>query len=415
MMFQIGAQRATGDIGRRRTGRAISACSRSATRCRLHRPADPGFSIDHYGHAAPFAVLAVVALLPVAVLAADRFPLPVRIAFPMPAPRRRAGAAAARDGAAVLAVNVLLSVGWDLHTVFVPIYGARIGLTASEIGMVLSAFAAATSRAARDAGIARRLTEHQVLTAALFVAGGVYLVFPFSQSAVMLGALSFCVGLGLGSGQPMVMSLLHLHSPRGASARWWACGCRWSSRRRSWCRCCSGGRILARPGAGVLVGGVCLAAGGYLTRADRAPDAGRGVRRRFALRFSGRRNACGTWPPSARRRPGSTAARRCGRNTPGGNPPPRRTARAGDLGDDRIAPQLRGVELGDDGSASRAARASRRRSPSGTACRCRGLRSRVVGSWIVKKTVSRSGTRARRVEGDADDLGVAGAAPQTCS
>ncbi len=116
----------------------------------------------------------------------------------------------------LLAINALFAVGWDLHTVFVPIYGARLGLSASEIGLVLSTFAAATFvvRLLMPA-IARRMAEQQVLTIALFVAGIVYLLFPFAQNAPALLALSFCLGFGLGSGQPMVMALLHTHTPPG--------------------------------------------------------------------------------------------------------------------------------------------------------------------------------------------------------
>ncbi len=65
----------------------------------------------------------------------------------------------------VFAVNALLAMAWDLHSIFVPIYGERIGLSASEIGLVLSSFAAATFAVRFSMGtIARRLTEHQVLT-----------------------------------------------------------------------------------------------------------------------------------------------------------------------------------------------------------------------------------------------------------
>jgi MFS family permease len=63
--------------------------------------------------------------------------------------------------------------------------------------------------------IARRLNEQQVLTVALFLAGAVYLVFPFAKDMSSLLTLSFCLGLGLGSGQPMVMALLHTHAPAG--------------------------------------------------------------------------------------------------------------------------------------------------------------------------------------------------------
>jgi len=134
--------------------------------------------------------------------------------------------------------------------------------------MVLAAFAAATFtvRLAMPS-IARRLTEHQVLTAALSVAAAVYLVFPFSQSALTLGALSFCLGLGLGSGQPMVMSLLHAHTPAGRIGE--AVGVRMSLVQTS-----SVAVPLLFGAVGSAVGlapvfwsvGMCLAAGGYLTR-----------------------------------------------------------------------------------------------------------------------------------------------------
>ncbi|HZQ62658.1 MAG TPA: MFS transporter, partial [Casimicrobiaceae bacterium] len=81
-------------------------------------------------------------------------------------------------------------------------------------GLVLSTFAAATfvvrlfmSR------LLRWRTEHQVLTLALFVSGAIYLLFPFATTAWALAMLSFVLGLGLGAGQPMVMSLLHTHAP----------------------------------------------------------------------------------------------------------------------------------------------------------------------------------------------------------
>jgi MFS family permease len=270
MVFQISTQRATGEIGRPQDRpRNFSLLALGYSVSGFIGPLIVGFSIDRYGYTAPFAILAVVALLPAAVLAANRFPLP--------GPHRVAGAAhhggvlallRHRAVRQVLAINVLLSVGWDLHTVFVPIYGARIGLTASHIGMVLAAFAAATFtvRLAMPA-IARRLTEHQVLTAALAVAGAVYMLFPFSRSAVTLGALSFCLGIGLGSGQPMVMSLLHVHTPAGRIGE--AVGVRMSLVQSS-----SVAVPLLFGAVGTSLGlapvfwsiGLCLAAGGYLTR-----------------------------------------------------------------------------------------------------------------------------------------------------
>ena len=54
-----------------------------------------------------------------------------------------------------------------------------------------------------------------MLTSALYLAALVYLAIPFSRSAATLMALSFCLGLGLGVGQPMVMALLHSLAPPG--------------------------------------------------------------------------------------------------------------------------------------------------------------------------------------------------------
>jgi MFS family permease len=216
MVFQLATQRATGDIGSPiDRARNFSMLALGYSVSGFIGPLAAGFSIDHFGYAAAFALLAAVSLIPVGVLARSRFPLP--------GAQSRRGAAhhggvrtllRNRTLRNVLAINTLLSSGWDLHMVFVPIYGARIGLSASEIGMVLAVFASATIVIRMLTPlIMRRLTERQVLTWALVVSGAAYCVFPYAQGAATLAALSFVLGLGLGSGQPMVMSLLHTHAP----------------------------------------------------------------------------------------------------------------------------------------------------------------------------------------------------------
>jgi predicted MFS family arabinose efflux permease len=110
----------------------------------------------------------------------------------------------------------MIAIAWELHTLFVPIYGNSIGLSASKIGLILAAFAAATFTVRLSMPlISRHVPEHRVLTLALYLAALVYLAIPFSRSASMLMLLSFCLGLGLGVGQPMVMALLHTLAPPG--------------------------------------------------------------------------------------------------------------------------------------------------------------------------------------------------------
>jgi MFS family permease len=232
-------------------------------------PLVAGFAIDHFGFRAAFATFALIPLIPIIVLARGKLALP--------GPHAR-GALVHHGGIAVLlrhrtlrrvfAANALMSLGWDLHTIFVPIYGAKIGLSASQIGGVLSSFAAATFVVRFFMPtIARRLREHLVLSMALLLAGGVYFAFPFLQSAPALFALSFTLGLGLGAGQPVVMSLLHTHAPPGRIGE--AAGIRMAL-----VNSMSVAAPLVLGAIGASVGivpvfwsvGVCLATGGILAR-----------------------------------------------------------------------------------------------------------------------------------------------------
>lgn len=117
---------------------------------------------------------------------------------------------------AVFITSGLLSMGWDLFTFMVPIQGARIGLSASTIGLIMGSFGAGTFvvRLAMPR-VARILPAWHILTFALAITSLVYLLFPlFSAVPVLLG-LAFLLGLGLGSAMPMVMSLIYFVAPEG--------------------------------------------------------------------------------------------------------------------------------------------------------------------------------------------------------
>ncbi len=270
MLFQVPAQNATGELGGpgdRAHNFSLLALGYSISG--FLGPLIAGFTIDHRGYGAAFAIFALFPLVPAAVLASGR------LALPGPHPGRvkgRAGSVLDLMAHATLrrvfVINVLLAMGWDLHTIVIPVYGASIGLSASEIGVILASFAVATFTVRLSMRwIVRRFTEHQVLTIALLVAGAVYLVFPFSNGAPMLMALSFCLGLGLGMSQPMVMSLLHSHAPPGRMGE--AAGVRMSL-----VQSMAVAVPLTFGALGATVGltpvfwsvGVCLATGGWLTK-----------------------------------------------------------------------------------------------------------------------------------------------------
>ncbi|HVO90780.1 MAG TPA: MFS transporter [Casimicrobiaceae bacterium] len=218
MIFQVANQYATGELGGpearvRNFGYLALGYSTSS----IAGPLMAGFLIDHAGFRTTFAALAILPLIPIGLLASDRLRLP----GPHPAHDARATTSALDlmqhpDMRRAFAINALLTMAWEVHTMFVPIYGNGIGLSASRIGLILAAFATATFlvRLATPL-IIQRVSEQQVLTIALFVGGAVYLAFPFMRNTGTLMALSFTLGLGLGIGQPMVMAILHANAPPG--------------------------------------------------------------------------------------------------------------------------------------------------------------------------------------------------------
>ena len=218
MVSQVSAQNATGELGppsERAQNFSLLALGYSISG--FLGPLVAGFAIDHGGFLAAFGLLAALPLVPVVVLGRDMVQLP----GPHPEYKRAVSGGALElllhpKLRSVFVINVLLAMAWDLNQIVIPVYGDQIGLSASAIGLILASFGAATFvvRLAMP-WIVRRANEHQVLTLALVIGGAVYFMFPFSHSAPTLMALSFCLGLGLGMSQPMVMSLLHSHAPPG--------------------------------------------------------------------------------------------------------------------------------------------------------------------------------------------------------
>jgi MFS family permease len=97
-----------------------------------------------------------------------------------------------------------------------PIYGNSIGLSASEIGMILGAFAFATFvvRVALP-WLSRHLRDWTIITGTMGVACASYATFALFETVPMLATIAFVLGLGLGATQPSTMSLIYSTAPRG--------------------------------------------------------------------------------------------------------------------------------------------------------------------------------------------------------
>jgi MFS family permease len=180
-------------------------------------PLIAGFAIDGLGHARAFLILAMFPVAAVVLLALRKRPLPRPV---------RSGAALTNSSVFDLLripnlrrtfiVSATLAMGWDLYTFLLPLYGASLGLAATTIGMILSTFALATFTVRLTMPIMiKRLKQWVVIASAMAVAGSAYLLLPLVQAVPLLMLLSFILGMGLGSAQPIIMSQLYEASPPG--------------------------------------------------------------------------------------------------------------------------------------------------------------------------------------------------------
>jgi MFS family permease len=97
-----------------------------------------------------------------------------------------------------------------------PIYGHSIGLSATMIGVVLGAHAAATFVVRTLLPLlVRRWGEDPVMVASMITAGATFLLFPFVKEVAYLLLLSFVLGLGLGVGQPLSVIMTYNRAPAG--------------------------------------------------------------------------------------------------------------------------------------------------------------------------------------------------------
>jgi predicted MFS family arabinose efflux permease len=179
-------------------------------------PLVAGYAIDGFGHASAFLVLACFPAVAFLLLWRRKRPLPRPEHVPLGKRARVLDLLRIPGLRHTFWVSLLLATGWDLFTFLIPLYGTRLGLSAAAIGVILATFAVATLtvRIAMPV-LVKKLRQWVIIFAALAISGSSYLLFPFAQSVALLMLLSFVLGLGLGSAQPVIMSLLYAASPPG--------------------------------------------------------------------------------------------------------------------------------------------------------------------------------------------------------
>ncbi|HZT64116.1 MAG TPA: MFS transporter [Burkholderiales bacterium] len=220
IFVQVSIQNAVGSIGgaSARAGN-FGTFSLGASVSTFIGPSLAGFSIDALGFRSTHFVLASMSITVVmlALLSGHRMP-----ARGEQAGEKTGGRALDLLREAPLRRTLFMSgvalTGIELFSFYLPVYGKSIGLSATQIGLVLSSYAAAAfvvRLVMQD--LARRFTEIGVLTGSLFVAAVTYAMFPFLSGVPMLVMTAFLLGLGLGSAQPLTIMLTYHHAPEGRS------------------------------------------------------------------------------------------------------------------------------------------------------------------------------------------------------
>jgi MFS family permease len=185
-------------------------------------PLIAGFAIDGIGHRAALAVLIISPILALVSL----FYQPYRLPHSVARPTRVSTASAKTHGMLrdplvrrILLSNLLLAAAWDFHMFMIPILGIRLGFSATTIGLILGCFGAAIFAIRLVLPlIQRRMHAWTLVRASTWLAAAVYLLFPFATTIPWLMALSFVLGLAVGSCQPSMLALMYQYAPPGRAS-----------------------------------------------------------------------------------------------------------------------------------------------------------------------------------------------------
>ncbi len=178
-------------------------------------PLVAGLAIDHTGHAtSTLFVVAIWIAAGILMLARGKI-LPENKRYAGP-PTHILDTLANRQIWRTLTTSSLAQLGTDLFQFYLPIHGHSVGMSATAIGIVLSAFAVALF-AVRSVltRLVARYGEERLLAYSFYVGAAAFALVPFCHSALPLTLVSFIFGLGMGCGQPVTLMLMFSHSLQG--------------------------------------------------------------------------------------------------------------------------------------------------------------------------------------------------------
>ena len=176
-----------------------------------------GFAIEAVGHRYTFLIYVVVVGLGLLLLATRAIGIPPHQHIQRP-PNSGSAFNLLRNPVMrpIYIIGILQAAAWDIYVFIVPIHGTQLGFSPSTIGIILASFSIGTLVVrVFMPWIHRHQSEWQVLRFAMVAGALSYLVLPFMAQSLPFVVLSFFLGVALGSGQPNLLSLLHLAAPPG--------------------------------------------------------------------------------------------------------------------------------------------------------------------------------------------------------
>ena len=216
-LYMVSSQNVVGGLEGDRT-RNYSILTIGYSMSNILGPMVAGYAIDYAGHALTLLLFAFFPLPAIAILFLNRALTRVNLPPAPDAPRRTADLLRHGPLMRTILISGLQMASWELYIFFVPVYGHSIGISPSAIGNILGSFAVATFvvRFAIPA-LTARVRVDTLLSLAMAIAAAACVVFPLLQDIAALLAVSFVIGLGLGCGHPLSLTLSFERSPAGRS------------------------------------------------------------------------------------------------------------------------------------------------------------------------------------------------------
>ncbi|MFN7087786.1 MAG: MFS transporter [Burkholderiales bacterium] len=218
IFVQVSMQALTGSLGsgEART-RNFNLYSLAIATADFIGPVLAGFLIDHTGHVPSYLYLALFNIASLLGLVYLYRNIPAGGAASADRGKQRMmDFFQSADLRRIFIASAVVIAGLDLFQLYMPLYAHSVGLSASAIGMVLGAFAAAAFVVrAMIPRLVRRYGEETALLYSMYLAAATCVLIPFFSNAVVLGAIAFMLGLGMGIGQPLTVMLTYNHSPDG--------------------------------------------------------------------------------------------------------------------------------------------------------------------------------------------------------